>query len=474
MIDYKDFKDILTDVFRDEKDFREFIKSMDREPVQYIRVNPLKIEKDRLIETLRNKGFEIERNEWLRNVFRVKKVPFEISKTIEHFLGFFYIQSLSSMLPVKFVDIDGDHTILDLCSAPGSKTTQAGVMLRNKGAILANDVNIDRLRALSHNVDRIGLLNVMITKIKGEKIGELFFEQFDRVILDPPCSSLGTLAKNKSILKWWHPREIDKFYSIQRELFRSAIKALKPGGKMVYSTCTLSVKENEFLISEMVRNYPLEILKIDELKIPIRKGIRKFKGLELLPEVERTIRIYPQDIDSEGFYIAVLYKKDGLKREKRLYLREDKKIVDPDNQEVKKVFSYLENEFGIRKTHLEDFLFYMKKDGIWIFSRKLGSIKNPFDLRRGLRFLRKYKRGYRLTTNFIQLFGRFIKNRKVELEDFKDAKDFLEGRYIRISSPHKGQVVVFYKDYALGMGSAGTGILKSQVPKSRRIFQIEG
>jgi 16S rRNA (cytosine1407-C5)-methyltransferase len=404
----------------------------------------------------------------------VREGPFEISKTIEHFLGFFYIQSLSSMLPVEFLDTGNDHTILDLCSAPGSKTTQAGIILKNKGAILANDVNIDRLRALSHNLDRVGLLNVMVTKIKGEKIGELFFEQFDRVILDPPCSSLGTLAKNRSILKWWHPREIDRFYNIQRELFKSAIKALKPGGKMVYSTCTLSVKENEFLISEMVENYPLEILKIDELKIPFRKGIRKFKNLELLPEIERTIRIYPQDIDSEGFYIAVLIKNDALKREKRFYLKEDKKIVDPDNQELKKAFSYLENEFGISETHFKDFLFSVKKDEIWVFSRKLGAIKNPFDLRRGLRFLRKHKKGYKLTTNFIQLFGKFIKNRKLELEDFKDAKDFLEGRDIRISSPFKGQVVVFYKDYALGVGSVGTGILKSQIPKSRRIFEIGG
>lgn len=473
MIDYNSLSEILSGIFYDKKDFENFINLMDEEIPEYIRVNFLKIEKNKLIDILKIKGFDVRENEWVEEALEIRGGEFEVSKTIEHFLGFFYIQSLSSMLPVKFLDIGKEHKILDICAAPGSKTTQMGVMLENEGAILANDLNIERLRALSHNVDRIGLLNVMITRINGEVIGDLFFEEFDRVILDPPCSSLGAIFKDKSILKWWHPREIDRFYNIQKKLFESSLKALKPEGKMVYSTCTLSLKENEFLVSEMMRRYPLEIVDVDYKKIPLRKGIRKYGDIELPEYIEKTLRVYPQDIKSEGFYIAVIYKRDGFKRNERIYLKDEKKILDADSEEIREVLSFLENEFGIEKRNFERFCFYLKRDEVWILSEKIKNIKNPFDLRRGLRFARKIKGGYKITTNAVQIFGKLVKNKRVYLEDFESARDFLEGRDIKISSPYMGQVVVFYKDYVLGVGSLKNGILKSQVPRSRRIFEIK-
>ena len=162
MIDYQTLGEILSEVFCDKKDFEDFIKIIESEIPQYIRINYLKIDKHSLIKALEQKGFKLRENQWVEEALRVEKSPFEVSKTMEHFLGFFYIQSLSSMLPVKFLDVKKEHKVLDLCSAPGSKTTQMGIMLNNSGAILANDINIERLRALSHNVDRMGLLNVMI------------------------------------------------------------------------------------------------------------------------------------------------------------------------------------------------------------------------------------------------------------------------------------------------------------------------
>lgn len=470
----KDIYNTLFEIFYDKKDFEKFLEILKKEVSTYIRVNLIKIEEEKLLNILNIKGFEFKKNDIIPYALEVVKKPFEISKTIEHYLGFFYIQSLSSMIPVEFLDIKEEEKILDICAAPGSKTTQAGILLKNKGVILANDVNIERLKALSHNIDRIGLLNTMITKIDGEKIGDIFFEEFDKVIVDPPCSSLGMIDKYPDILKWWHPREIDKFYRIQREIFKSAIKALKPEGKMVYSTCTLSIKENEYLIDEMVKNYPLEIIEIKNERIPSRKGFKKFKDFSFLDDIEKTIRIYPQDILSEGFYIALLYKKDTIKREKKFYLKDEKKLLDIEDKEIKEAFTFLENEFGFEKEHFKDFLFYVKKDEIWILSKNMKEIVNPFDLRRGLRFLRKYSKGYKLTTNFVQVFGKLIKNKRIELENFEEAKSFLLGKDIKISSNIKGQVVIFYKDFPLGVGVLQNDVLKSQVPKSRRIFEIEG
>lgn len=470
----KDIYNTLYEIFYNKEDFDKFFEILKKEIPTHIRVNLIKIEEQKLLKILNEKGFELKKNDFIPYAFEVIKKPFEISKTIEHYLGFFYIQSLSSMIPVEILDIKEEEKILDICAAPGSKTTQAGICLKNKGVILANDINIERLKALSHNIDRIGLLNVMVTRIDGEKIGDIFFEEFDKVMVDPPCSSLGILDKYPDILRWWHPREIDKFYRVQREIFKSAIKALKPEGKVVYSTCTLSIKENEYLIDEMIRNYPLEIIDIKNLKIPSRKGFKKFKDISFLDDIEKTIRIYPQDILSEGFYIALLHKKDTIKREKKFYLKDDRKLFDIDDKEINEVFIFLENEFGLARENFKDFLFYIKKDEIWILSKKIKEIINPFDLRRGMRFLRKYSKGYKLTTNFVQIFGKFIKNRKVELENFEDAKNFLLGKDIRISSKIKGQVVIFYKDFPLGVGIIQNDVLKSQVPKSRRIFEIEG
>ncbi|MEO0276409.1 MAG: NOL1/NOP2/sun family putative RNA methylase [candidate division WOR-3 bacterium] len=473
-MNFQEIYNTLFEIFYDKEDFEKFVEILKKEIPTCIRVNFIKIEKKELLKILKEKGFEIKKNDIIPYALEVLKEPFEISKTIEHYLGFFYIQSLSSMIPVEILNIKEEEKILDICAAPGSKTTQAGISLKNKGVIVANDINIDRLKALSHNIDRIGLLNVVITKIQGEKIGDIFFEEFDKVIVDPPCSSLGMLEKYPDILKWWHPREIDKFYRIQREIFKSAIKALKPEGKVVYSTCTLSIKENEYLIDEMVKNYPLEIVEIKNEKIPSRKGFKKFKDILFLDDIEKTIRIYPQDILSEGFYIALLRKKDTIKREKKFYLKDDRKLLDIDDREIKEIFLFLEDEFGLLRENFEDFLFYIKKDEIWILSKKIKEIINPFDLRRGMRFLRKYSKGYKLTTNFVQVFGKLIKNRRLEIENFEDARNFLLGKDIKISSKIKGQVVIFYKDFPLGVGVIQNDVLKSQVPKSRRIFEIKG
>ncbi len=470
----KEIYNTLSEIFYDKNDFEKFLEVLRKELPTYIRVNLIKIEREELLKILNKKGFEIKKNDIIPYALEVVKQPFEISKTIEHYLGFFYIQSLSSMIPVEILDIKENEKILDICAAPGSKTTQAGICLKNNGVILANDINIERLRALSHNIDRIGLLNVVVTRIDAQKIGDIFFEEFDKVIVDPPCSSLGMIDKYPDILKWWHPREIDKFYKIQREIFKSALKALKPEGKMVYSTCTLSIKENEYLVNEMVKGFPLEIVEIKNEKIPSRKGFKSFNDISFLNDTQKTIRIYPQDILSEGFYIALLRKKDTIKREKKFYLKEENKIFDIDDKEIKEAFFFLENEFGLERKNFGNFLFYVKKDEIWILSKKIKEIVNPFALRKGLRFLRKYSKGYKLTTNFVQVFGKLIKNRKLEIENFENVKSFLLGKDTKISSQIKGQVVVFYKDFPLGVGIVHNDVLKSQVPKSRRIFEIEG
>jgi 16S rRNA (cytosine1407-C5)-methyltransferase len=473
-VNSKNLIDELNKIFEDKRDFDKFFEVILGKIPEYIRLNPLKIQKEKLLKNLREKGFLLKENEFFPEAIQVIEKKFEISKTIEHFLGYFYIQSLSSMIPVKLLEINEDDKVLDICAAPGSKTTQAGIYLKNKGIIFSNDINIERLRALSHNVDRIGLLNCSINRIDGEKIGDIFFEEFDKVIVDPPCSSIGIVDKYPSIIKWWHPREIDKFYKVQREILKSAIKSLKPNGKLVYSTCTLSVKENEYLIDEMLKKYPVQVCEIKNLNISVRKGFRKFENFEFEKEIEKTIRIYPQDVLSEGFYIAVLSKKDSMKREEKFYLKDDRKFVDFENNEIKEAFNYLEQEFGLEKKFFEEFLFYLKKDEIWILSKKFKEIVNPFDLRRGMRFLRKHFKGYKLTTNFVQIFGHLFKNRILKIEEFEDAKKFCEGKDVKISSPFKGQVIVFYKDYPIGTGFFEGDILKSQIPRSRRIFEIEG
>lgn len=265
-IENKQLDKFLKEHFKDEYD--NFLNWAIYPLRPVIRVNTLKASIEEVYSRLTKKGFILSRIEFLDFVFRVEYYPSEIGNTLEHYLGYIYVQELSSMLPVIVLEPKEEEFILDLCASPGSKTTLISQFMNNRGIIVANDVSIDRTSALSFNVDRMGCINVIITQFKGELFYKYYENYFDRVLVDAPCSAIGTIHKNKEIIKWWSYKKVKEFSRLQKSLIESGFRCLKKGGVLVYSTCTITKEENEEVIDYLVKKY--DNLKIEKISFPFK------------------------------------------------------------------------------------------------------------------------------------------------------------------------------------------------------------
>jgi len=285
----------------------EFDRFMDilKIPQPYwIRVNTLKIQEDKLIKRLEKKGFVFERFGNL-NAYKILSMPVKHpGATIEHSLGYYYVQDLSSMAPVFAMNLRPGEVILDMAAAPGSKTTMMAEIMRNRGTIVANDVSLSRIKSLGGNIERLGITNVILLRKDARK--DLFGVEFDKILLDAPCSGEGVIRKNP----WnFHPaneREHRYLREQQIRMLKNAVKHLKEGGIIVYSTCTFHPLENESVVEYGINKLNLEPVEFD---IPISnlKGVDEWMG-ESYEHYKYFKRIYPHLVDTGGMFIAVLKK----------------------------------------------------------------------------------------------------------------------------------------------------------------------
>jgi NOL1/NOP2/sun family putative RNA methylase len=226
-------------------------------------------------------------------------------------LGYFYVQEVSSMLPLLALNPSAGDVYLDLCASPGSKTTQAAAMMENRGLIIANDNSIGRIRILTSNLERCGVSNTLVTRKDGvqfcKKIIDKTNLRFDKILVDAPCSGEGTLRKSLATYNMWNKKTIVNLSSLQKRLAAEALKILKVGGEMIYSTCTLSPEEDEEVVDFLIKNFDIEIEKID-LPLKLREGVMEWEGKVYDEQVRNARRLYPQDNNTDGFFLAKIKK----------------------------------------------------------------------------------------------------------------------------------------------------------------------
>lgn len=295
-------KEILGD------DFENFLNSLNRIPPDTIRVNKIKIEKDELKERLEEKGWKVREIPFYDFAFEVLEKDRPIGATLEYSLGYYYPQEKASLIPPILLDPKPDDKVLDLCAAPGSKTTQISMMMENRGIIIANDISYDRIKILVSNLQRMGCLNVVVTRMDGRRFYR-YENLFDKVLVDAPCTGTGTIVWDKEPLKNWSPRTSERFSKLQLGLLEAGFKSLKDGGILVYSTCSLEPEENEIVIQRFLErneNTKIERIAIDGLEY--MNGITFWDGRELFEEIRNCMRIYPHFNNSEGFFLARIRK----------------------------------------------------------------------------------------------------------------------------------------------------------------------
>jgi NOL1/NOP2/sun family putative RNA methylase len=292
------------------EEYPKFVEVMGKRLRPSIRVNSLKIEREELRRRLISKGFKLVPVPFYEDGFVVEELPGEIGNTVEHFVGYYYVQGLSSMIPPVLLNPAPGEKVLDIASAPGSKATQMAQMMKNTGVIVANDIDVERIKALSNNIDRMGVLNTIVTLEQGYRFGQLYPDTFDRVLIDAPCSALGTLNKNMEIVKWWGREKIGRLMGAQKSLILSGFDALKPGGLMVYSTCTITPEENEYIVNYLLKERNnAEILDFQLPGVVFRSALIHWERFYFHPSIAKCKRIETHhNPDFEGFFIALVKK----------------------------------------------------------------------------------------------------------------------------------------------------------------------
>ncbi len=269
------------------------------------RVNSLKATVEHVRARFEQYGIPFRPAPWYEHAFTTDDIS--AAKSIEHFVGAIYIQDFASMLPPLVVkdDLGDAEMVLDACAAPGSKTTQLAALMNNRGTIVANDVEYQRIKALKFNCEKCGVFNTAITNYDLNRFPD---QRFDVILLDAPCTSEGTIRKDRKVLTWWGMRHVYSASARQKGLVLKSFDLLADGGVLIYSTCTFAPEENEEVVQYLIenRNARVEAILIPGFKL--RPGLCAWREREFDAQLSLTVRVQPQDNDTGGFFMARIRK----------------------------------------------------------------------------------------------------------------------------------------------------------------------
>ncbi|KYC45079.1 MAG: tRNA (cytosine(48)-C(5))-methyltransferase [Candidatus Methanofastidiosum methylothiophilum] len=285
----------------------EFLEANEKENKDSIRVNTIKISRNELYERLTEKGFSLKGIHDFG--FTIEESKFSISSTEENLLGYFYIQGVAEMIVSPILSPTKDDFVVDMCAAPGGKTTHLSSIMENEGVIYAFDINKRRLSALKNNIARLGCLNIAVFNLSGEQITKIN-QAPDKILLDAPCTGSGIMRKDslRKSLKTTH--DVIFLSEIQKKLLKAAIDSLKSGGTLLYTTCSLEPEENEFVIQWALDNFDINLMKIDTDidGIPLEKGFTEIFGRKLSDEISLCRRSLPHIHNTNGLFMAKISK----------------------------------------------------------------------------------------------------------------------------------------------------------------------
>ncbi len=285
-------------------DYSAFLKTLELPPPTHVRVNTLRIEREKFRHAMADRGYRLTPVAGIPVSFRWED-PETPGGTLEYFRGWYQVQGLTSMLPVLILDPQPGERLLDLCAAPGGKATFLAQRTRNQALIVANDVSHRRIGILRSHSDRLGITSIVVTRYYGQSFPMRI--AFDRVLVDPPCSAEGTYRVGARPPLTEDPEVSRRLQRLQRMLLMHALELLRPGGTLVYSTCTYAPEENEAVLQPAVEEGRAELVSIC-VPFPYSPGLERWNGQTFHPSLKRAARYYPHLIDSWGFFIACLRK----------------------------------------------------------------------------------------------------------------------------------------------------------------------
>lgn len=452
-----DFENRMRDML---DDYDEFLKSMNEAPQNGIRVNERKCNAG---------GLDICANlkpvEWCSIGFYADKSVIS-GKHPYHHAGLFYFQEPSAMAvgeTLRFAGVKSDDKILDLCAAPGGKSTHIGAMLAKEGILVSNEVNLKRAYILAENIERFGINAVVISEFP-EKLEKRFSGFFNKIVVDAPCSGEGMFRKEPQALTDWSIAHTESCSVRQLAILNSAAKMLDNDGYIIYSTCTFAPCENEGIIFRFLKDNPdFELCDIPVLDM-LSAGSDKYINAEF-DELSKTRRIFPHRHNGEGHFIALLH-----------FCGENKKSVcniKPAEKPKEAISVFREFEKKNLNFRFNGY-FELFGDNLYIRDERIGSLDKIKTVRAGLHLgqCKKSERGkMRFEPSYAlahYLNRENIKNSVSYNADDPHIYDYLCGREICDDSAADGWCAVCVDGFVLGWGKASNGVIKNKYPKNLR------
>lgn len=481
----KDEKTVLPEAFMARMrrllcgEYEAFAASCEKERQYGLRRNPLKGSEEKFMMAI---PFPLEKISWAREgyFYDAESRP---GRHVLHEAGAYYIQEPSAMAVAEILDPRPGERILDLCAAPGGKSTQIAGRMQGQGLLVANEVIGDRARVLSQNVERMGAFNCVVCSEKPERMAVLFPGFFDRVLVDAPCSGEGMFRKDGAAAGEWSPEAVKMCANRQAMILEEAAKMVKPGGVLTYSTCTFSPEENEGTISAFLRTH--EEYYIEETAF---EGIFSPGRADWITEpaagIEHTLRLWPHLIRGEGHYVARLRRRGTLFRE-----TEEQNIdagnlksakgsavsgeslwkVTGDKKLCKLVETYLREELEIGGAWMTRHPGQIMKfgDQVYLVPEEMIPLAGIKVLRPGLHLLTEKKNRFEPAHALAGTLKRGDTQKGRELTE-AGAVSYLRGESVSCGE-ERGWTVLFYEGYPLGFGKASGGQIKNHYPKGLRI-----
>ncbi len=314
----KKFEDRMKELLGEE--YEAYLQCYSKPHYGGLRVNALKSSPEEFEQLC---PYSIKKIPWIKNgyYYDTKEQP---SKHPYYYAGLYYIQEPSAMTPASLLPVKPGDKVLDICAAPGGKSTELGAKLQGEGVLVSNDISNSRAKALLKNVELFGIRNALVVSEAPNKLVNYFPEYFDKILIDAPCSGEGMFRKSPSIMRNWEQYGVEYYNKLQKEIILFGASMLKPGGYMLYSTCTFSPEENEGTISYLLENCPefRVVNAIPEEAVCKEFGL-SYEGFDFgkpewvngKEELKHCIRLWPHKINGEGHFITLLYKEKASDKE---------------------------------------------------------------------------------------------------------------------------------------------------------------
>lgn len=455
-------------------DWEAFRRALARPLPTCIWTNTTRTTSSQLRDHLVDEHVEVVPLEWHPDAFLLRSSGGP-GNLLAYLSGLYHVQEEVSLLPVALLDPAPGEAILDFCAAPGNKTAQIAVKMQNRGTVVANDRSGERMRVLHTTLSRLGLTNTLTTLEDAAVFpGPEHF--FDRILADVPCSCEGTSRKYPDVLKNTGYERSVRMSVVQRRILQWAIQLCRPGGRIVYSTCTYAPEENEAVVQHVLEQFE-DSIRLIPAQVPgfiSSPGLTEWNGSSYDSSMNRTLRVWPHQNDTGGFFVAVLGKKEEIPAgvEDTLRGTTDEHTGDADDWK-----QFLIHRFGIPTTLLERYRVSPSGNHTLAIDRFEHAVPEIIQVdKSGIPFIRTNSVVPRLTTAGAMLIGGAATMNVVQC-DRVQANAYLSRQPIRLSGHQAktctstGHVIVRFENVSLGMAffrplSDGGGELESMYPKS--------